>query len=287
MALQLIDASGGDYRIARFMATAVNLAYEPAATGEPAFQEQLGLDAKLISVGNTQAYVGENDANIVVAFRGSESPTSVDGLRDWLLTNADNLLVLPEGAIGTDFVAAGVGARFHKGFVAALSDIWAPLFAAVDGAYSKKERRVWVTGHSLGGALALLAAWRLQRNFVPVYAVYTFGAPMIGNAAAAEAFQREFPDKVFRFVDKDDLVPRLPTISLTSNAYGHCLREMLLGADVAAGLEALAADPAGGPLNAAAMEAVWGHLQSQVTSHFMANYLARLAAKCEEAGGTA
>ena len=122
MALELIDASGGDYRVARYMATAVDLAYLPAESGVPAFKDKLGLDAKLASVGNTQAYVGENDANIVVAFRGSESPTSVDGLKDWLLTNADNLLVLPEGAIGTDYVAAGVGARFHKGFMGALAD---------------------------------------------------------------------------------------------------------------------------------------------------------------------
>ena len=83
------------------------------------------MDARLISVDNTQVYIAENDESIVVAFRGSEAPTTLDGLKDWLLTNANNYLILPEGRAGTDFAAAGVGARFHKGFLEALEMIWA------------------------------------------------------------------------------------------------------------------------------------------------------------------
>ena len=89
------------------------------------------LEAKLISVDNTQVYVAENDTS-VVAFRGSEAPTTLDGLKDWLLTNANNYLILPEGKSGTDFAAAGVGSRFHRGFLDALAMIWEPLFTAVD-----------------------------------------------------------------------------------------------------------------------------------------------------------
>src|SRR5262245_23075607 len=176
------DAAGPDDGNARYCAKACDLAYYPEAEAAPAFREQLGLEAKLFSADNTQAYVGSNDSAIVVAFRGSEVPTTLDGLKDWLLTNANNLLILPEGQIGTDFAAAGVGARFHRGFLGALAEIWDKLYAAVDGLMQAKERPLFVTGHSLGGALALVAAWRLQRNFMSVYQVYTFGAPMIGNA---------------------------------------------------------------------------------------------------------
>ena len=77
---------------------------------------------------------------------------------NWLVTNANNYLVLPTGRAGTDFAAAGVGARFHRGFLDALEMIWEPLLAAVDQAQKVKERPLWITGHSLGGALALLAA---------------------------------------------------------------------------------------------------------------------------------
>lgn len=281
MALTLIESAPGDYRNARYLALAVDLAYFNEPEGTHKFRDELGLDAKLIGVGNTQVYVGGNNDHIVAAFRGSENPATLDGLKDWLLTNANNLLVLPEGLIGTDFAAAGVGARFHRGFMQALDAIWQPFFQAVDSAFAAKVRPVWVCGHSLGGALALLASWRLERNFVPVHQVFTFGAPMIGNEAAAAAFEREMGDRVFRFIDCHDLVPKLPTVSLTSNEYGHCPREMLLGEDVPPqnAFSQLAA-AGGGLLTAGLMNDLWGYVLRGVNSHLMNNYRSRIDNKC-------
>ena len=292
MALDLIDDAAGDPRNARFLALACDFAYfdEPAA---PKFREMLGLDARLISVDNTQVYVGQGEKAIVVAFRGSQTPDTLDGLKDWLLTNANDLLILPEGRIGTDFVAAGVGARFHRGFLEALAEIWDPLFAAVDGAMKAKERPLWVTGHSLGGALALLAAWRLQRSFIPVHQVYTFGAPMIGNALAAEAFHAEFANKIFRYVDEEDLIPLLPAFSLVANAYGHCLNEVALGAaakaveaaEAAGGsaigvFKTLGAKVTDGLLNATLIDDLWNQTQRRIDRHMIANYNARIGERC-------
>src|SRR5215470_9532522 len=121
MPLELVV--GADPRNAVFLATAADLAYMPETEGRAAFQEKLGMDGRLISVSNTQVYVVGNDKHLVAAFRGSESPTSIDGLKDWLLTNAVNFLIVPEGRIGTDFAAAGVRAKFHQGFIRALGDI--------------------------------------------------------------------------------------------------------------------------------------------------------------------
>src|SRR6516164_8427015 len=154
MPLQMEDTSGGSLANAVYLAAASDLAYYNAPTGPEKFKADLGLDAVLFSVGNTQAYVATDNNHIVVAFRGTEAPTSIEGLKDWLLTDADNYLILPEGDIGTDFAAAGVGARFHRGFMTALADIWAPVCQAVEAELQKKERPLWVTGHSLGGALA-------------------------------------------------------------------------------------------------------------------------------------
>src|SRR5262249_14946043 len=107
MTLELIEDAKGDPRNAHFLAVASDLGYLPASDGTSAFRSQLGLDARLFSVGNTQAFLGANDNHIVVAFRGTESPATLEGLKDWLLTDAANLLILPEGDLGTDFVAAG------------------------------------------------------------------------------------------------------------------------------------------------------------------------------------
>jgi len=156
----------GDLANARFLTKACELAYLPEPEGAAAFGAVLGMTARLLSVDNTQAYVASDDQSVVVAFRGSQSPKSLDGFKDWLLTNANNLLVVPEGRAGTDFAAAGVGARFHRGFLEALAEIWDPLHGAVRKALEVNDRPLWVTGHSLGGAIALLAAWRFQQQFV-------------------------------------------------------------------------------------------------------------------------
>ena len=267
-------------RHAQYLATACDLAYLPEQEGRREFASQLRLDATLISVDNTQAYVGENETSIVIAFRGSQSPASLDGVKDWLLTNARNFLVLPEGRIGTDFAAAGVGARFHRGFLEALDEIWSPLYEQVETVFSKQDRPVWVTGHSLGGALALLCAWRMHQHFVPIHQVCTFGAPMIGNLAAAEAFAREFPDQIYRYVDAGDLVPRLPMIGLLSNDYDHCRREIVVGQSnlltAANHISDVAATTVDGAIDSNVVETVWSEIRKGMPSHLMGNYLTRL-----------
>jgi hypothetical protein len=292
MSMSLDASAAGKPSNALFLARACDLAYYPEADGVPRFRSELGLEARLIGVDNTQVYVAQDDRSIVVAFRGSEAPTTLDGLKDWLLTNANNYLILPTGRAGTDFAAAGVGARFHRGFLEALEKVWGPLLGAVDEAQKAKERPLWITGHSLGGALALLAAWRFQRQFMAVQEVITFGAPMVGNEAASQAFGREFPGKIFRYVDLEDVVPHLPTVSLIANAYSHCLDQVALSAAEAAGAQAALAalQPAVGAaegegqarLDPAAVEQVWEMVKGRIASHMIANYQARVRARCQE-----
>lgn len=284
MSTELIDDGAGDPRNARFLALAADLAYHNEPQGPAAFKEKLGLDAKLISVGNTQVYVAQSPKAVVVAFRGTESPASLEGIKDWLLTNANNFLILPEGELGTDFAAAGVGARFHRGFMQALAAIWDPLFAAVQAAQKQSERPLWLTGHSLGGALALLAAWRLQMHFLAVHQVYTFGAPMIGNPTAAASFAREFPDRIYRYIDKRDIVPLLPTISLIANEYSHCLAEVALSDAAAAAADELkqaAGDQADKPMSPGLADLIFGRLKDGFAAHLMNNYCALIEEKCK------
>ena len=290
MATSLNASASGDAQNALFLSRACELAYLAEPEASPRFLSELGLTAKLISVDNTQVYVGESDAAVVVAFRGSEAPNTLDGLKDWLLTNANNYLILPEGQSGTDFAAAGVGARFHRGFLDALAMIWEQLFAAVDQAQKAKARPLWITGHSLGGAIALLAAWRFQRNFLAVHEIITFGAPMIGNDTAAKAFEQEFSGKIYRFVDLEDVVPHLPSVSLLANAYKHCLNEIVMSAPkvamaAAAGLKSLIPVP-GSPVAEGTSgdenEHVWGMVQARIASHMINNYQARIEAKCKD-----
>ena len=234
--MELKGDNPGHAASATFLCEASALAYLGESEGAKAFKEILGLEARLFSVGNTQAWLGTSADHIVVAFRGTESPTSLDGLKDILITDAMNLLVVPEGRLGHDLAAAGVGARFHKGFVDAIAAIWPALAPAFEAEFGASDRPIWLTGHSLGGALALLAAWLLKRKFIAVEEVCTFGAPMIGNRTACDAFNRELAGRIHRYVNGRDPVPKLPGLSLVANEFTHVDRERLLGPHPMTGL---------------------------------------------------
>jgi Lipase (class 3) len=77
---------------------------------------------------------------------------------------------------------------------------------------------ILVTGHSLGGALAILSALDLRYN-LPLedeIMIYTFGQPRIANDRFANIIQRQFQDSYFRFVNYDDMVAHLPSRNTVS-----------------------------------------------------------------------
>ena len=77
----------------------------------------------------------------------------------------------------------------------------------------------YVTGHSLGGAIAnLCAAWLFQDH--PT--VYTFSAPRCGDPAFAARFKQQVPN-AWRVFNTEDLVPTLPEATILSGAEGGLL----------------------------------------------------------------
>ena len=69
-----------------------------------------------------------------------------------------------------------------------------------------------VSGHSLGGALAVLLAATLAENGIPVAGLYTFAAPRVGDEAFAEQLNGSLAGKAhWRVVNEADLVPHLPS----------------------------------------------------------------------------
>lgn len=91
----------------------------------------------------------------------------------------------------------------HRGFASAYEEIIGTL-DCVD-----KDKPLILTGHSLGGATATIAALDLKRRGYNVHSMYTFGSPKVGNAAFKEAYDKEgIP--TFRFVNSFDVVSRMP-----------------------------------------------------------------------------
>lgn len=145
-----------------------------------------------------------------VVFRGTESFPETEMFLDW----AHDLAFFPRGR-----------PRRHRGFAQAWARIREPVLAWVasrgDGA------RFVLTGHSLGGALALLAAYDIAAEAKgAIDAVITFGSPRVGTRRWRACYHElkaggdEKPtlrDVTFRIQNEGDIVTYLAPLILV-----HC-----------------------------------------------------------------
>ena len=175
-----------------YLAHASDVAYDrsPAA----AARDRLGLAAVAFhnKVTRTRGFVGVCDTHAVLAFRGSDPLT----LPTWL-TDAVVRLVERDDYDG----------RVHLGFSSALRRTWDQVSAVLDAV---GDRPLFLAGHSMGGALAVLTAVRLAKLGRPPVATYTFGAPRVGDPAFCAAYALP----TYRVVNRLDLVPEMPMASL-------------------------------------------------------------------------
>ena len=101
------------------------------------------------------------------------------------------------------------GVKLHRGFSKAYFSVRDQIHQQLR---SLGISQVTVTGHSLGGALALICAVDVQYNFgeqLNHLDTYTFGAPRVGNDAFKASFERRVPNS-YRFVNGMDIVVKLP-----------------------------------------------------------------------------
>ena len=140
---------------------------------------------------SAQAALIEHKDYLCMAFRGT------DQLADWL----DNLDAFPtEELFG----------EFHRGFWKSTEDVWDVIWQAYKDRISVSKRPLFITGHSLGGAMATIAAARLVHHDLPFTSVYTFGQPRALTRETARIFNAECSSRFYRFHNNNDLVTRVP-----------------------------------------------------------------------------
>jgi len=150
---------------------------------------------------DTSVLIAGDGADCVVAFRGTQD------LRNWL-TDLD--------CAYTQFG----NVRIHRGFHQALASVRQDLAAEIAAA---PYQRLWLTGHSLGGALAMLCALAWEGA---VAGVYTFGQPRVGDAAFCARYDSALKGRTFRVIHADDIVARIPWLL---GAYRHAGHEVFFG----------------------------------------------------------
>lgn len=146
-----------------------------------------------------QAYVFGNETDAVVCCRGTEP-------NEWNDIKADLDAVYD--------VAETVG-RVHRGFKREVDDLWPRL----EQALVSNERILWFAGHSLGGAMTAICAGRCYLSHIKSApeAVFTYGSPRVGNQRYVNHVKLAY----YRWVNNNDIVPRVPPAFLGYRHAGH------------------------------------------------------------------
>ena len=137
------------------------------------------------------AILAQNDNSLLLIFRGTETGDKTDYLTDAKI-------------IQREFADHGTA---HSGFISALAEIEDEISQAIQDAQEALERPIWITGHSLGGALSTLYGIKYPTK---VSGIYTFGAPRIGGKRLAES-AKKLNTPLFRVIHDNDMIARLPT----------------------------------------------------------------------------
>jgi len=140
---------------------------------------------------------------VVVSFRGTD-PSLVKNI----LTDANALQ--DKDILG----------EVHSGFRNALQQVGSELFKAVYK-YVNQRTPLWITGHSLGSALATLFVASVACKGYKVSGVYTFGQPRVGGKTFKKNYQDLLGNSHFRFINNNDVVTRLPLKRLKKLVYRH------------------------------------------------------------------
>jgi len=171
-----------------------------------------GTDYKLVHQATLEEsgvsyFLARNSARQVLSFRGT--------------SNLENVLVDLKVSLMLD---SKLGIQLHRGFAETSSSVLKYLTPSLD-----KSIPIIITGHSLGGAVAVIVAFYLQQEGYDVQQVVTFGQPKVTNVGGAASFN-DLP--LLRVVTVKDIIPLVPPISPLQlqdmDIYWHVGEEIIL-----------------------------------------------------------
>ncbi|XP_038708058.1 phospholipase A(1) DAD1, chloroplastic-like [Tripterygium wilfordii] len=153
---------------------------------------------------NEIARLGRRD--VVIAFRGTAT------CLEWLENLRATLSPVHSGKPGP-MVESGFLSLYYSGNSTSLSlrDMVREEIKRLLQSYGGEPLSLTITGHSLGAALATLAAYDIKKAFkrAPLVTVISFGGPRVGNRSFRRQLEKH-GTKVLRIVNDDDLITKIP-----------------------------------------------------------------------------
>ncbi|MEK3734431.1 MULTISPECIES: lipase family protein [Paenibacillus] len=146
----------------------------------------------LIGIWERFGYIIQSDQEIIIAFRGTSSAPN------WI---ADVI------ASQRKFKYVQENVLTHAGFTGIYNSARKQIKSALRRL--SKDKALFITGHSLGAALAVLCAVDVAANTARVPVLFTYGSPRIGDPAFAQAFKRYVPNS-YRIASTFDPVTYAP-----------------------------------------------------------------------------
>ena len=168
--------------------------YQPPSISNTKFKN-VGYDiVQYFENNNAEAYLLTNGIHHVLSFRGTEVSQLSDVLAD-LKAGKNN---------------EKCGGKVHYGFKHELDKLWSDIEKELD----LIEGQIYVTGHSLGAAMATIAASRIQPK---VIALVTFGSPRVGT----KEFVKNVTIDHYRVQNNNDVVTSVPFYAMGFRHHGN------------------------------------------------------------------
>jgi len=209
-AFENVITSGFDLGMARAMAWLSQLAYEDDERKILSVGRDWGLEPiaifkplvkSVLPIARTRGLVMCGHGARFVTFCGTDPLVFADWITD------------------LDFALNEQGV--HRGFGSAHAAAWPTVSKALE---DPQATPVLFGGHSLGGALAVLAAWAAGEELgLAPSATYTFGMPRVGAAQFARKFNQAQGRRTYRLVYGADIVPTVPPPGLAFRHIGRML----------------------------------------------------------------
>lgn len=179
------------WAIAKELAQCSSDVYLSPVEAEEVFKKRGYKSVASLNSSTLVGYVASLGDTSVIMFRG----TNPSEIQDWFINLSNRSRKVDHGNV-------------HAGFWTGYDSLHGQLAKVLE---VSKPKKVWITGHSLGGALAVVCAYRLSSmENLEIAGVMTFGQPKVGNPAFCKHMDVTLRGRMVHFVNESDLVPRVP-----------------------------------------------------------------------------